>query len=95
VGWGSTKNVVIEALDILGRDDIAFLHFSQVYPLCGKTAQRLAKAEKKIIIENNAISQLGRLIKLKTGMDFDEHILKYDGLPFMIEDVIERLEKLP
>jgi len=92
VGWGSTQNVVLEAMDVLDRDDLAFLHFPQVYPLCGKTRQRLEKAQKRIIIENNATSQLGKLIKLKTGIDFEDSILKYDGMPFMVEDVVEKLE---
>jgi 2-oxoglutarate/2-oxoacid ferredoxin oxidoreductase subunit alpha len=92
VGWGSTRNVVLEAMDILNRDDMAFLHFPQVYPLCARTRKRLERAHKRIIIENNATSQLGKLIKLKTGIGFEDSILKYDGLPFMLEDVVERLE---
>ncbi|MDH7499296.1 MAG: 2-oxoacid:acceptor oxidoreductase subunit alpha, partial [candidate division NC10 bacterium] len=33
VGWGSTFHVIREALEELGREDVSFLHFSQVYPL--------------------------------------------------------------
>jgi 2-oxoglutarate ferredoxin oxidoreductase subunit alpha len=95
VGWGSTRNVVNEALEILEREDIACLHFPQVHPLPAQTVELLRPAEKRIIIENNATGQFAKLIKLKTGFDFDEQILKYDGMPFMLEDVIARLEMLP
>jgi 2-oxoglutarate ferredoxin oxidoreductase subunit alpha len=94
VGWGSTQAVVCEAMEAMGRDDIAFLHFSQVYPLHGSTAGMLLRAEKRIIIENNFSGQFARLIKQETGLDFHERILKYDGLPFMLEDLISRLESI-
>jgi 2-oxoglutarate ferredoxin oxidoreductase subunit alpha len=92
VGWGSTLNVVKEALEAINRDDVAFLHFSQVYPLHAETSEILKRAENKIIIEDNATGQFAKLINLKTGIDFNKRILKYDGMPFMLEDVIERIE---
>jgi 2-oxoglutarate/2-oxoacid ferredoxin oxidoreductase subunit alpha len=95
VGWGSTYNVVKEALDILQRDDLSFLHFSQVYPLPTRAGELIKRAEKRIIIENNATAQFGKLIRLKTGIEFDEKILKFDGMPFMLEDVVESLGALP
>jgi 2-oxoglutarate ferredoxin oxidoreductase subunit alpha len=94
VGWGSTYNVVKEALDILQRDDLSFLHFSQVYPLHTRAGELIKRAEKRIIIENNATAQFGKLIRLKTGIEFDEKILKFDGMPFMLEDVVESLGAL-
>jgi len=94
VGWGSTWHAVREALESIGRKDTAFLHFSQVWPLHASTASFLKKAEKKIIIENNATSQFGRLIRQQTGMDFDGRILKYNGMPFLVEEIAERLETM-
>jgi len=86
-GWGSTDNVVREALQELGREDISFLHFKQVYPLYEGTRDYLQKAQKNIIIENNATSQFGKLIKLYTGVDIEAKILKYNGLAFSVEEV--------
>jgi 2-oxoglutarate ferredoxin oxidoreductase subunit alpha len=94
VGWGSTCHVIREALESIGRKDTASLHFSQVWPLHASTAELLGRAEKKIIIENNATSQFGRLIRQQTGMEFDERILKYNGMPFLVEEVAERLETM-
>ncbi|HDZ26463.1 MAG TPA: 2-oxoacid:acceptor oxidoreductase subunit alpha [Candidatus Aminicenantes bacterium] len=93
-GWGSTYNVVREALQELGREDISFLHFKQVYPLYEGTRDYLQKAQKNIIIENNATSQFGKLIKLYTGMDIEAKILKYNGLAFSVEEVAAEIKKI-
>jgi 2-oxoglutarate ferredoxin oxidoreductase subunit alpha len=88
VGWGSTYPIIWEALSILGREDIAFCHFSQVFPLHDKVKPLLSRAEKVILIENNATSQLGKLIKLQTGVAVESKILKYSGLPFSVEEIV-------
>ena len=94
VGWGSTYSAIKEALDKLKRDDVAFLHFRQVHPLHPDTANYLEKAENVVIIENNATSQFGQLIKLHTGLETDRKILKYNGLPFSVEEIKENLESI-
>jgi 2-oxoglutarate ferredoxin oxidoreductase subunit alpha len=91
VGWGSTYGVIKEALEKLDRKDISFLHFKQVYPLHEETKEYLKKAEKTVIVENNATSQFGKLIKLYTGMDIETKILKYNGLAFSVEEVLDKI----
>ncbi len=91
VCWGSTYNVVSEATRDLAEKGVAVLHFNQVYPLHSETADYLERADKTIIIENNATSQFGKLIKLYTGIEIDEKILKYNGLSFTVEEVMESL----
>jgi len=94
VGWGSNRNIIAEALKVIGDDKIAFLHFSQVYPLPPSTREYLVKAKKVILIENNATGQFGQLIKLQTGYDIQNKILKYNGLPFSVEELVQRLRAL-
>jgi 2-oxoglutarate ferredoxin oxidoreductase subunit alpha len=94
VCWGSTRNIVAEAISRLGRDDVAMLHFKQVYPLPQETADLLGRAQKTIIIENNATCQFGRLIKTHTGIDIDERILKYNGLAFSVEEIAAEVESV-
>jgi len=79
---------------VLKRTDLAFLHFSQVYPLHPAAAGIMKRAERRIILENNATAQLGKLIRQQTGIGFEGRILKYDGFPFLLEEVVERLEVL-
>jgi 2-oxoglutarate ferredoxin oxidoreductase subunit alpha len=94
LGWGSTYGTIREVVYHLNSDKIAFLHFKQVYPLSTDTLNYLKKARKTIIFENNVSSQFGNLIKLELGFDVDETVLKYDGMPFSVEEVTEKLEKL-
>jgi 2-oxoglutarate ferredoxin oxidoreductase subunit alpha len=47
-----------------------------------------------VIIEGNATGQLAKQIRLYTGVDIDDRILKYNGLSFSVEEVAERLAGL-
>jgi 2-oxoglutarate ferredoxin oxidoreductase subunit alpha len=93
VGWGSTYGTIKEVVNGLNSDKIAFLHFKQVYPLSIKTVKYFKKARKTVIFENNISSQFGKLIKLELGFDMDETFLKYNGMPFSVEEVTEILKK--
>ncbi len=77
----------------MGRNDVALLHFKQVFPLSDKTSNFLEKAEKTILFEGNATGQFAKLIKLSTGIDIDEKILKYSGKTFSVEEVEENIQK--
>lgn len=94
VGWGSTFPVIKEALSGADMTDTAFLHFNQVYPVHPRTKEYLEKAEKIIVVENNATSQFGSLLKLETGIQPHADILKYDGHPFSVEELARRLESI-
>lgn len=93
LGWGSSFQVIKEALSKIGRSDVSLLHFKQVFPLSDRTSDFLKKAEKTILLEGNATGQLAKLIKLSTGIDIDEKILKYSGMTFSVEEVIEKIQK--
>jgi 2-oxoglutarate ferredoxin oxidoreductase subunit alpha len=92
IGWGSTYYCIKEALEKLEDNQTAFLYYKQVYPLHPDTKKYLTRAEKTIVIENNATSQFSQLIKMETGMEIDESILKYNGLPFSVEEVVKGLK---
>ncbi|OPY25634.1 MAG: 2-oxoglutarate synthase subunit KorA [Methanobacterium sp. PtaU1.Bin242] len=93
IGWGSTYGTLKEALNNLDDNRISFLHFKQLYPLDPDTQSILKKAFKTIIFENNATAQFANLIKLETGFEIDKKVLKYDGMPFSVEEVTKTLEK--
>ena len=94
VGWGSTFYSIKEAMELLEKEEVSFLHFKQVYPLHSDTSDYLRKAEKTVLIENNATGQFGKLIKLYTGIEVDAKILKFNGLPFSVEELTEKLENI-
>ena len=93
VCWGSTYNVVKEAVENLSKENVAVLHFKQVYPLPNETVNYLKKARKTLIVENNATSQFSKLIKLHTGIDIKNKILKYNGLSLYVEELTNKLNE--
>lgn len=94
VGWGSTKETVIEALSASGRIDTAHLHFPQVFPVPPQAKEWLEQALKVTVIENNATSQFGKVLQLYSGTTTFDAILKYNGQPFTVEELTERIAEL-
>jgi 2-oxoglutarate ferredoxin oxidoreductase subunit alpha len=99
VGWGSMYGIMKEAVDALSdKRSIAMLHFSEIYPFPGRDKfdyiDVLKKAKKTIIIEQNATSQFARLMKTETGYDFTDRINRYDGRPFMVEELVGEIDGL-
>jgi 2-oxoglutarate ferredoxin oxidoreductase subunit alpha len=92
--WGSTYHAVKEAVERLGRDDTAILHYRQVYPLHDQTADYMGRAEHTIVVEGNATGQFAKLIELHAGVPADELLLKYNGLNFSVEEVADGLKRL-
>jgi 2-oxoglutarate ferredoxin oxidoreductase subunit alpha len=54
--------------------------------------RKYAKAEKVLTVEVNATAQLARLLKCN-GIVVDGSILKYDGRPFFVDELVERLRR--
>jgi 2-oxoglutarate ferredoxin oxidoreductase subunit alpha len=92
VGCGSTCRIIMEALNGLNLENVSFLYLKQIHPFHESLEKYLANSEKNIIVENNATSQMGRLIKLETGIEMDSRILKYNGLPFSVEELRENIQ---
>jgi len=96
IGWGSPRATIEDTISILGQNGnlttINYLHFDYIYPLKTEKLQRVLETAKKVIlIENNYLGQLGELITSKTGYKFENKLLKYDGRPFFIEDILNYL----
>lgn len=94
VAWGSTYDIIREAIEKSNNGSLALLHFRQVYPLHPKTAEYLSAAKSRIIIENNATGQFGSLIRCATGIEIEHAIRKYDGMPFSVEEVLDGFKRL-
>ncbi|MBN1974533.1 MAG: 2-oxoacid:acceptor oxidoreductase subunit alpha [Sedimentisphaerales bacterium] len=92
--WGSTINIINEAVSNLGRKDTAVLYFKQVYPLHESANKLINKASKTIVVENNAAGQFARLLKIHADVNISHNILKYDGLCFASDSIAEKIKKL-
>jgi 2-oxoglutarate ferredoxin oxidoreductase subunit alpha len=91
VCWGSNFSVVQEALALIDAPHLAFLHLTQLYPLHRMVYDRVCRAQRLIVIENNATGQFARLLTRETGCTVHATILKYDGMPFAVEELVERI----
>ncbi len=98
IGWGSTYGVMHEAIRSLPETISAgYLHLSQVWPFPSyAVAGVLAKNKKArvVTIENNAGAQCAALMRRQAGIAADATICKYNGRPFNVDEVIERIMQL-
>ncbi len=92
VGSGSPKNAVLDS--ITAGEEVGYLSYEYIYPLKTDTLLKLAAEGKRLIlIENNQTGQLGRVIKEECGYEFNEKLLKYDGRPFFVDDILDYFHK--
>lgn len=85
ISWGGSFHTLEAA--IKEKNDFALLHFVQLYPVSEEVLNYTGKAEKLIMIEQNATGQFAMLLKREFGIGFDHKFLKYNGSPFSIEEV--------
>jgi 2-oxoglutarate/2-oxoacid ferredoxin oxidoreductase subunit alpha len=89
--WGSNFSAVREAYGLIGMPGMAFLHVTQLYPLHRMVHNRVCRAQRLIVVENNATGQFGRLLTRETGCTVHATVLKYDGMPFAVEELVARI----
>jgi 2-oxoglutarate ferredoxin oxidoreductase subunit alpha len=101
IGWGSTLGVVRDAMKYFSDKKIKvnYLDIKYLWPLrTERISEYLGNGnpdtlEKVILIEGNHDAQLAKLIKQETGIDIPKRILKYDGRPFFLDEVIKLIEE--
>lgn len=98
IWWGSSKNPVLDVLNeyttLWDKPYINYLHFEYMYPLqTTKIQEFLEKNPHACILENNATGQLHELLK-KESISINNIWLKYDGRPFFVEEVKQKIEEL-
>lgn len=92
ISWGSNFNVIKES--IKNKKGIALLHFIQLYPVSKIINDYINKADRLIIIEQNATGQFESLIKCEFDAVFNNKFLKYNGEPICVEEINDFLEKI-
>lgn len=92
--WGSTCNIIKEAIREINNPDVGFLYFNQVYPLKETVLDFFKNREKIICIENNYTGQFANLLKLELNIVVNEKILKYNGLPFSVEELVLKIKEV-
>lgn len=96
IGWGSTYGAIQEATDILRcqGQKVTHVHFADLWPLPTATVTKLfPRFTKKICVENNATGQFAALLRRDAHVAVDREVLKYDGRPFLAEEIIREVKK--
>lgn len=95
VAWGSLYGVLKEVTERLEAQGAAMLHFTEIYPFPGTDEfdylSVLRKARRTVCVEQNASSQFALLLKAETGFSCSDAVNRYDGRPFLVEDLLEVL----
>ncbi len=96
VGWGSTYGLLKDLSNELSEKfSIGACHFSEISPLptekLGDFLGSFNRARKTFIIENNATGQFERFLKAELGISFSDRIRKYDGRPFLLDQLVEEI----
>jgi len=97
VCWGSTAGSVREVAGKLKKSGkkVATLCFSQLWPLVPDSfLPALERAGKVVCVEGNATGQFARLVRMVTGFEIGDRVLRYDGLPVTPDYIMNSLEEL-
>ncbi|KIX13692.1 2-oxoacid:acceptor oxidoreductase subunit alpha [Dethiosulfatarculus sandiegensis] len=96
VSWGSSKGICQEAVQELKQrgQRAQACHFSQVWPLDQRHfLDAFKKAGQVVFVEGNATGQFAKLVRRETGFEAHRLVLRYDGLPFDAEYILDSLGK--
>jgi len=90
IGWGSTKGAILDAIQDF---NVKFLQILYINPLSKKVKEEMQKAKKIILIENNSTALLADWLTQKTGIEIKNKILKYDGRPFLSDELKTKIQE--
>ncbi len=96
VGWGSSYGPLRETVDRLNAEGVKanMVHIVDIWPFPAEAVSGLlSRARRLVAVENNYSGQMAELIRMKTGIEIKERILKYDGRPLSPEFIIRALER--
>ena len=86
--WGSSRGA---ALEVARRLNLRFVQPLVLKPFPKRALSEALKGVRRLIVaETNATGQGARLLRAR-GFRVDEVILKYDGRPFTVEELEERV----
>jgi 2-oxoglutarate ferredoxin oxidoreductase subunit alpha len=95
ISWGSPKGAILEAIEMLKEEHlrVGFLQIRLLSPFPTAEVKQALEGKKRVIdVEDNWGGQLGLVVKEKTGIAPNFHVLKYTGRPMTTTEVYEALK---
>ncbi|MDO8513485.1 MAG: 2-oxoacid:acceptor oxidoreductase subunit alpha [bacterium] len=96
-GWGSNKSIILDALKLLDKEGIKanYLHLLYVMPFPAyEVAKIFDHTKAALIVENNYSGQMTRYIRSLTGRRITNKLLKFDGRPFLPEEIVKKVKSI-
>ena len=97
IGWGSTYQVMLEAMEALNAEglkvNVLCLNYLWPFPVEPVT-QLLGRCKMTMSVEVNYTGQLVKLIRMETGVTIQHHLRKYDGEPFELKQVVDQVRTI-
>jgi 2-oxoglutarate/2-oxoacid ferredoxin oxidoreductase subunit alpha len=94
IGFGSTAPVLKEAWELLDDGRVGVIHLPQVWPLPVKKIMTfLGNARAIHTVEQNAGAQLAGILRRELGIATADPVLKFDGRPFSLDEMLKALKK--
>ncbi len=96
VTFGSTTEPAIDAIELLKAKgiNVGLISFSYLMPLAKEKTAAILGGKKLINVECNYTGQLAQVIRLNTGIEIKNSILKYDGEAITGEEIAARAAEL-
>ncbi|WP_394547867.1 2-oxoacid:acceptor oxidoreductase subunit alpha [Priestia aryabhattai] len=98
VGFNSTRGVIEEAMERLEQDGIKVnhAHIRLIHPFpADELLPYVQGAKKVVVVENNATGQLANILKMNIAShDKIQSVLKYDGNPFLPQEVYAKSKEM-
>lgn len=89
ISWGSTKGAILDSINGL---DCKFVQVLYLEPFPKEIVKEL-EGKNIILIENSSTGYLGDVVKKEIGIDINEKILRFDGRPFLCNELKKELER--
>ncbi|WP_188603236.1 2-oxoacid:ferredoxin oxidoreductase subunit alpha [Vulcanisaeta souniana] len=97
IGWGSTKGVILDAMNMLGKEGyrVNFLQLKMFIPFPSEFVRNVLSKNQLIIdIESNYEAQAASVIREKTGIEIRHKVVKVTGRPIFVDEVYEAVKKI-
>ena len=93
VSWGSNKGSILQGMNKF--DNVNYLHITWMNPFpVDRVTEVLSKAKHIVGVECSYSAQLLGYIREKTGIEVEDKLLKYDGRPFYVSEIEDKLNSL-
>jgi 2-oxoglutarate ferredoxin oxidoreductase subunit alpha len=97
VTWGSQKGPILDVIDDLKKEGIKanMLYLKMFEPFPSEFVKSFLSRSKLVVdVESNILAQASRVIRLETGIEIENAILKYSGRHMTEDEILSAAKKI-